>query len=626
VDYPPDPSPQRKTDAGVRFGGMMNPGFNPIGRWSILLVLLAWLPGMLLANDIDTYELKPDLVVTPSRMTESLTETLASVSVITREDIELSVAEDLFELLRLQPGVDIVRSGGAGAQTSVFLRGSNSNHVLVMIDGVRVSSANTGAYVWEQLPLNQVERVEIVRGPRGSLYGSDSIGGVIQVFTRSSTSPYARLSAGSYGTAEFEGGLGYQGESSRISVNAGYRDVDGFSAQNSNGFSYHPDDDGFSNVNLGVKGSTQADFGRWQYSLLAFDSESEFDQGISESEQMILSLEFHGAISPDWEYQLLAGYVRDDLFSDFEFFTTDFHSSRFQFGWQNQLDTGLDGTLGFGLDYYREKGTSEFSWDESRENAGIFASYDHLLDRLHLQVSGRFDDNSRFGNKFTGQLALGYHISDKWQTFGSYGSAFRGPNLSEQFSPGFGGLFAGNPDLDPESSTSAELGLRWNHETIGTFSAALYRSEVEDLIAFNGELYQAINIDEALLEGIELDYKLFLVDWVLGANATIQNTQDKTTGESLLRRPDEKGSITLDRNFSNGSWLGLEGFYSGKRKDFGGIVLESYQLLNLRAGWYFSPSWRAELRADNLTDEKYEPAYGFNAAGRSWFVSLAWIP
>jgi vitamin B12 transporter len=578
------------------------------------------------AEEIDTYELKPDLVVTPSRMVESLSESLAAVSLITREDIELSVAEDLYELLRLQPGVDIVRSGGPGSQTSVFLRGSNSNHVLVLIDGVRVSSANTGAYVWEQLPLNQVERIEIVRGPRGSLYGSDSIGGVIHVFTRSSPEPYARISAGSYGTGEFEGGLGYAGENTRISVNAGYRDVDGFSAQNPNGFSYHPDDDGFRNVNLGVKGSTQADYGKWQYSLLALDSESEFDQGVSDTEQFIASAGFHGSFSQDWDYQLLGGYISDDLDTDFEYFSTVFKSKRYEFSWQNQLHTGQDGKLSFGLDYYRETGQSADSWNESRNNAGIFASYDRYLNQLHLQISGRLDDNSRFGKKFTGQLALGYDIGEAWQVMGSYGSAFRGPNLSEQFSPGFGGLFAGNPDLDPESSTSGEVGLRWQHDSAGTFSAALYRTDVEDLIAFNGEFFQAINIDEARLEGLELEYAYSHGGWVLNANATFQSTEDRATGESLLRRPDEKGSISLDRRFSNGSWIGLEWFYSGKRNDFGGIILDSYHLLNLRAGWAFTPAWRLELRGDNLADEAYEPAYGFNAAGRSWFVSITWMP
>jgi len=578
------------------------------------------------AEDNDTYELKPDLVVTPSRMTEPLGETLASVSVITREDIELSVAEDLFELLRLQPGVDIVRSGGPGAQTSVFLRGSNSNHVLVLIDGVRVSSSNTGAYTWEQLPVNQVERIEVVRGPRGSIYGSDSIGGVIQVFTRSSPDPYARLTGGSFGTTEFEGGLGYEGERTRLSFNAGYREVDGFSSQNPDGFSYHPDDDGFKGVNLGIKGSADTDYGSWHFNLLALDNESEFDQGDSDARQFVTSLEFQSSFSPSWQYQVLGGYVDDELESDFGFFTTDFQSTRFNFSWQNQLATGELGNLSFGLDYYQEKGKSQFSWDESRHNTGLFASYDQYFSSLHLQIGGRLDDNSRFGTELTGQIAAGYDFNDSWQLSGSYGSAFRGPNLSEQFSPGFGGLFSGNPDLEPESSTSGELALRWRHDSAGTFSAAVYRTDIEDLIAFTGINFQAINIAQARLEGLELGYSIAWNSWLLHANATFQNTQDRSSGESLLRRPDEKGSITLDHKFANGSWLGLEWFVSGERNDFGGIKLDGYSLFNLRAGWLLSPAWRLELRGDNLLDEDYEPAFGFNSPGKSFYLSLAWMP
>jgi vitamin B12 transporter len=591
-----------------------------------MLSLALGIPGLMTADDSDPYELKPNLVVTPSRMVESLSESLASVSLITREDIEMSVAEDLYDLLRLQPGVDIVRSGGPGAQTSVFLRGSNSNHVLVLIDGVRVSSANTGAYVWEQLPLNQIERVEIVRGPRGSLYGSDSVGGVIHVFTRSNPDPYARASGGSYGTAAIEGGLGYDGERTKISVNAGYRHVDGFSAQNLNGFSYHPDDDGFRNANLGVKGSTLLDHGSWHYSFLGLDSESEFDQGVSDTRQYVGALSFHGGFTADWDYQLQGGYSQEKLHSDFGFFATDFKSRRFELSWQNQLITSPDGKLSFGLDYYRENGKSQDSWDESRNNVGIFGNYDHYFDRLHLQLAGRLDDNSRFGTKFTGQVALGYDLGEAWQLMGSYGTAFRGPNLNEQYSPGFGGLFAGNPDLDPESSRSAELGLRWQPGDAGMLTVSAYQTQVRDLIAFNGELFRAVNIDKARLQGVELDYTLSRNGWLLNANATFQDTEDRATGESLLRRPDRKGSVSLDRLFDNGSWLGAEWFYSGKREDFGGITLDSYKLLNLRAGWAFRPAWQLELRGDNLTDEDYEPAYGFNAAGRAWYIALAWKP
>ena len=618
----PGPTFKRITYAGVRYGAPMYPF-----RISTAMPLLSLVFSLSIqAEDSEPYELKPDMVVTPSRVAESLSETLASVSVITREDIESSVAEDLFELLRLQPGVDIVRNGGPGAQTSVFLRGSNSNHVLVLIDGVRVSSSNTGAYAWEQLPINQVERIEIVRGPRGSTYGSDSIGGVIQVFTRSSPDPYARITAGSYGTSEFEGGFGFEGERTKLSINAGYRHVDGFSAQNPDGFSYHPDDDGFKGASLGIKGSSQVESGRWQYSILALDSESDFDQGTSEARQVVTSAGFNGSFSPNWDYQLIGGYVNDELFSDFGFFTSDFESRRFDFSWQNQLTAGRDGGFGFGLDYYREKGKSLYSWDESRNNTGLFASFDQYFSKLHLQLSGRFDDNSRFGSEFTGQLALGYDFGDAWQLMGSYGSAFRGPNLSEQFSPGFGGLFAGNPDLNPESSTSGELGLRWRGGVAGTLSMALYRTDVVDLISFSGEDFQAINIEEALLEGLELEYQLVHSGWHLDANATFQNTENRATSESLLRRPDEKGSVTIDRRFDNGSWLGVEWFVSGKRQDVGDITLAGYNLVNLRAGWVFTPAWRLELRADNLLDEDYEPAFGFNSPGRSAYLSLAWLP
>jgi vitamin B12 transporter len=589
-------------------------------------ILVAGVAAPLAAEDLEPVELQPPLVVTPSRMPEALDRTLAPVSVITRQDIRLSAAQDLLELMRLQAGVDIVRTGGPGTQTSIFLRGSNSNHVLVLIDGVRVGSANTGAYAWEQLPLNQIERIEIVRGPRGSLYGSDSIGGVIHIFTRSRPEPYARATAGSFGTFEAEGGLGYQGENTRLSLNAGYRDVEGFSAQNPDGFSYHPDDDGFRSANLGLKGSTEAGYGRWTYSLLAIETESDFDQGVSDARQTVTSVGFRGYLSANWDYDLVAGYVRDDLFSDFGFFTTDFASRRYQFSWQNHLALDEGEQLSFGLDYYRESGRSTDSWDQDRNNAGVFASYDRQFDRLHLQVGGRLDDNSRFGGKLTGHASAGYDLGDRWQLTASYGTAFRGPDLSEQFSPGFGGLFAGNPDLDPESSVSGEIGLRWHHERLGRLSALLYRTDVDDLIAFNGELFQAVNIDEARLEGLELDYSLALDGWLLNANATFQDSEDRSTGSALLRRPEEKGSVTLNREFDNGSWIGLEWFYSGERLDVGGIVLPDYHLLNLRAGWAFRPAWRLELRGDNLADEAYEPAYGFDAAGRSWFVSLAWMP
>ena len=594
-------------------------------RLPVALLAATACSGLLLADDTQVYQLEPSLVVTPSRTVRPIADALASVSVVTREDIERSAAEDLPELLRLQAGVDVVRTGGPGSQVSVFLRGSNSNHVLVLIDGVRAASSNTGAYAWEHLPLGQIERIEIVRGPRGSLYGSDSIGGVIHVFTRDDPDPYARVTAGSYGTAAFEGGVGHVGPNSVISVNAGYRDVDGFSAQNPNGFAYDPDDDGFENLNLGIKGSLAIAAGDWRYSLLALDSETEFDQGLSEAEQRVGSLGFDGRISEAWTYQLQLGHTAEDLASDFGFYRTDFTTRRTQFSWQNQYVPGPRSNLSFGVDYTTESGASRGDWDESRHDTGLFAAWDYQPGRWRLQAAGRFDDNSRFGREATGQLAAGYTLGRGWEVSGSYGSAFRGPNLNEQYSPGFGGLYAGNPDLAPESSTTAEIGLRWRHDTAG-LSAFVYRTDVDDLISFSGDRFSAVNIDAARLDGLELAATWQRGGWHAEASLTLQSAEDRATGEPLLRRPERKGSVTLDYRFDGGSWLGMEWFHSGSREDFGGVTLAGYDLVNLRAGWRFTPSWRTELRGENLGDADYEPAYGFNAPGRSWFISLSWIP
>ncbi|NNJ78240.1 MAG: TonB-dependent receptor [Xanthomonadales bacterium] len=597
-----------------------------IKKNALAVLLLAGLSGPVVAAETDTYDLKPDLVVTPSRRIETLDDALASVSVITREDIEVSAAQGLAELLRLLPGVDVVRSGGPGSQVSVFLRGSNSNHVLVLIDGVRASSSNTGAYVWEQLPVNQVERVEVVRGPRASIYGSDSMGGVIHVITRGDPAPYARLTLGSYGTGAFEGGLGSQGERGRFSLNAGYRNVDGFSAQNPNGFSYDPDDDGFETANIGLKGRTRLGSGTLRFSLLALANETEFDQGLSETDQKIASLAYDGSISKRWEYQLITGHVSEELGSDFGFFETGFDSERTQFSWQNQYATANDHRLSFGLDWYSEQGRSLGSWNESRRNTGLFADWDHDAGSLHSQLNVRWDDNSEFGSEMTGQAAFSWAMSEHWSARASYGSAFRGPNLNEQYSPGFGGLFAGNPDLDPESSRTAEVGLNWRPSNRSALSVSAYRTEAKDLIAFTGEEFRAINIDEARLKGLEFDYRISSTDWDFGFNATLQDNKDLVTGNALLRRPDRKASMTVDRRFGDGSWLGIEWIYIGDRLDFGSIRLDSYQLVNLRGGWRFHPAWQAEIRGENLADEPYDPAWGFNAAGRSWFLSLAWIP
>jgi len=203
-------------------------------------------------------QVQPTIEVTATRVAETVDASLADVDVITRRDIDASNAPDLLELLRLQAGVDVARGGGAGEQTAVFVRGTNSNHVLVLIDGVRVASSNTGAFAFENLPLDAVERIEVVRGPRASYWGSDAIGGVIQIFTRKLDAPHIAASYGSYRSADGSAGMGHWSETGGFSVQFGARHVGGFSATNPgicNGPDdpyciYNPDDNGYHNHDL----------------------------------------------------------------------------------------------------------------------------------------------------------------------------------------------------------------------------------------------------------------------------------------------------------------------------------------------------------------------------------------
>ncbi len=573
----------------------------------------------------DSIELDTIQVVTASRTGEDIDHAMASVSVISAADIQRSVAQDLLELLRLEAGVDVVRSGGAGGQTSLFMRGSNSNHTLVLIDGIRVASANTGAYAWEQLPLNQVERIEIVRGPRASLFGSDAIGGVIQIFTRHTDAPYFRATVGSFSTVEIETGTGFELGTARISFSAAYRDSGGFSAQNEGGFSYHPDNDGFESKNLGISAYGDIQNGSWQFRILALDNKVEFDQGVSEAGQLFASLGLDGELRDGWAYKLHAGIADEQLDTDFGFFTTGFKSSRVDAGWENRLQFNR-GILAFGLDYYDESGEAADSYDENRHNSALFVMWDQTAGATRVQISTRLDNNSVFGSELTYQAALRFTAGQRGEILGLLGTAFRAPTLGEQYSPGFGGLFAGNPALEPESSTSFELIYRLGLGATGRLSLSVYQTDVDQLIAFSGAAFQAVNINEAELRGIEIEYSIESGDWRLRSNATLQNTEDRSTGQSLLRRPDQKASLVVNRAFSRGSWLGAEWFVSGDRLDFGGRVLPGYALLNLAGGYRLSPALSVELRVDNLFDRDYEPAAGFNSAERSAFLSLNWTP
>ena len=572
--------------------------------------------------------LQPEVVVTAARVVQTVDETLADVSVLTREDIETSVARDVSDLLRLQAGIDIARTGGPGGQTSVFLRGTNNNHVLVLVDGVRVASLNTGVFTWETLPLANVERIEIVRGPRASYWGSDAIGGVIQIFTRKLSAPTASLGYGSYGDAQANVGFAHRGAEGGYSIQAGARDYGGFPSQNENGFAFEDKDHGLRNRHFSVRADQRWGRHSFDTSWMRSQGTTEFSGGASQFTEQAFNGAWSASLATNWQHRLAYGYASEDYSTPA--FLAQFLTRRDSLGWQNEVGLGESQRLILGVDYVRERGENRDTFGdtavyrERRENTGIYAGWHSTVGAFDGEAALRFDDNSVFGGQGTGSLAAGWRFSESTRAHASYGLGFRGPTLNEQYSPGFGGLFAGNAALQPEESRSAELGIEHVFGDGQTLKATAFDTRIRNLISFSGVDFQAENIARARIPGAELRHEKQSGDWLITSSWTWQNPRDEASDSALLRRPRNKIATTIDRQLGTRGRIGAELLHAGAREDVGGVRLPSYALLNLRANWSLSPRWKLAARLENLGDRDYELAHGYNTPGRSGFVEIQW--
>lgn len=570
-----------------------------------------------------THDLVP-VVVTANRHAVPADAVLASVTVLDRAAIEASQAPDLLDLLGRQAGVDIARTGGPGQASTVFLRGGNSAHALVLVDGVRVNAATSGVLDFAHLPLAQVERIEIVRGPRAALWGSDAIGGVIQVFTRDPAAAFFEAHGGSYQRGGASAGVGLARGESRIGIAAGAEAVDGYSATTPAAFGHDPDRDGYVNRNLSLRGRTAVGTQVLSASALVTDADVEFDQGETAAINRVGGVQLAGPLSgARWSHALSLGHSSEDLVTPA--YGSEFGSARDSLDWVHAIALDARNDLNVGVNWSREQGYSlEFGegFDEARRNAAVFASWRGRAGAHLFEASARHDDNSQFGGANTGNAAWGWQVAPAWRLRASWGQGFRAPNFSELYYPGFFGLFAGNPALQPERSTSSELGLHWERDGRRAALSA-YRTRVRDLIAFQGVDFQAVNVARAAVDGVEFDGAARFGAFSLSANATWQRARDLDTGEALLRRARRKANLAADWRFDNGAGLGLDLVTVSARPDFSG-PLHGYGRVDLRASAPLAAGWRLDLRLENLGDRDYALVDGYATAGRSGLVSLHW--
>ncbi|MFP4181707.1 MAG: TonB-dependent receptor domain-containing protein, partial [Thiohalospira sp.] len=457
------------------------------------------------------------VVVTATRTAETADSTLAPVTVLTREDIEQSQAADLPELLSNRTGIQISNNGGRGKSSSLFLRGTNSDHTLFLIDGQRVGSATSGGAAFQDIPPEVIERVEVVRGPRASLYGADAIGGVVNIITRQGETAHLRVGGGRYNTREGSMGMGIQEGDSHLRMDASFTNTDGFDATEDQADG-NDDADGYENRSLNLRAGH--DFGPLELGLDYYrtDAENEYDdRGDSYQESIRDAGHLNVAFSPTsvWQSEVRIGQNRDDqdTYSDGSFSSTH-ATERTTAHWQNDFTLSARQMLTAGLDYYEdsvEESMREYT-ETRRYNRAGYLQYQWTGERLDLQASGRWDDNEAYGEHTTGQAALGWRLNNTARLVASHGTAFKAPTFNDLYHPGFGGLYVGNPDLEAEESRTTDLGIRL--EEGGTrFSMTAFHTQVDDLIDYTDDLSQTTNINEATIRGVETEVGLTGEEW-----------------------------------------------------------------------------------------------------------------
>jgi len=582
------------------------------------------------------------VVVTSTRLPQARSQTLQPVRVITADDIAQSGQQTVVEVLQTLGGVEIVSSGGFGQPSSVFMRGANSNHTLVLVDGMRIGSATLGTTALENIPPSQIERIEVVPGQLSSLYGSDAIGGVIQIFTRSGKyAPASSVTAGvgTYGTRSVSGGVNRTVDNTDFSLNFGYLESKGFDATKPTApFGQHnPDLDSYRNTNISGKIAHRLN-ARNELGLTVFQSDgrTHFDSGpttddLNHQTLSAFSLYSSNQITDRWQSLLRVG-ESEDKSTTTGAFPSFFGTRQPQFTWQNNLKLG-PGTVIAGAEYLEQHVTSDSAFAQNhRTIRSAFAGYVGTYEKHDWQANIRRDDNSQFGNHTTGLLGYAYRLTPELRLRVGAGTAFKAPTFNDLYAidPTF--FFIPNPDLRPERSRSKEAGLNYQAGT-NRFSATYFENRITDLVVLVTDPVTFVstpqNLNRARIKGTELGYQGFFGGLQTNAQLTLLDPVDEETGKLLPRRAREYGSLAVGH--AAGRWrVGGEVTASGARFDSAGEdsakKMHGYSLLNLTVSYLFSRDWSVRARWNNVFDRDYELAQNFNTPGSNVFVALQYQP
>jgi len=618
------------------------------------LATLLSLPSTLLAAEPsrdDALKL-PDVLISASRQVESRTSTAAANTVFTRSDIDRLQPSSVTDLLTRVPGVQVAPTGGRGSLHGIFIRGTKAAQSLVLVDGVRIANATSGDSGLQFLDIDQIERIEVLRGSRSAVYGSDAIGGVIQIFTRRSggpgLQPRLRVAAGSNQT--WQRSLGLSGGSDATRFNLGVS-LDETAGIDSTGLSLASDGDHDAYRNRSLNLSLSHTFKeRFEAGLNLLDSQgrSEYDnpfgrydfasgqtfgqQPYTDFNVSSLGSYFDAQLSDVWHSRLELAHSENrddkrDKFSDERFV---FNTYRDQLTWQNDLTLSEQHALLLGGDWYQDRVHANTELDQdSRWNRAAFVQHRYQGEHFSSELGVRRDQNQQFGGQTTWSASLTLPVKQANDVLLSYSEGFRAPTFNDLYYPSYS-----NPDLKPEHSKTVELQWRSQLGSDSQLEASLYRTELSDAIIF-GQGSIPRNVASARINGAELALKQTWGAWHSQLGLAMIDPRDRDSGHTLARRARRTLSLDLDRQYERfgvgANWQAVSSSFDDEANR---NRLAGYGLLGLRSSWAASDELKLELKLDNLFDKGYSralysydnSAYAYREEGRRWLFSATWTP
>lgn len=611
-----------------------------------LAILCCALPFAVTAQTSNSIPSLDNIVVTPGRITQLESDVIGDVTVINKKELERAGQTSVAEILAKQPGVQFYSSGGPQSVTGVYLRGTNPNQTLVLMDGLRINSSTAGGVNWNTIDPSIIERIEILRGSASSLYGSDAIGGVINIITRKTgedrpLSAWGNVGYGTHDTFKSSVGLSGAKDGWDYALSTFMASSSGFNATRPElgEFYYHPDKDGYErhgfSGSLGYSWKPDHHIG---LSMVNNYINGDFDSGqpsmfgnphpaVARTRQQAYSITSTNQITPTWQSILRFGLTKET--SDSRAGTswnTSFESLQRSWNWQNNFSINENHNITALLERLEERiqHSEDFNGTTRNTNA-VGVIYRGKFNKLRTQASVRNDNISSYGSKRTGSLGLDYDLSDNWSVGVAGNTGFRAPTFSDLYYPTAdypGAAPASNPNLKPEKSRNIEAHIKYANDTT-QLNATFYQNKIRDLIVLDTN-YTPFNTGRATIKGLTLSAEHVLGNTRIRASADFMNPRDDESHKQLSRRAKQAYSMGINHRLN--AWdLGAEYQFVGKRYNDSENErrLGSYSLVNLTAAYDFTKNVGVQVRWNNVFDKNYTNAYGYNMPGSNVFVNLS---